>query len=775
MSGWLGRSVPRKEDRRLLAGEGRFLADLAGPGTLHVAFLRSTQARAELARVEAGPARALPGVHMVLTGDDLTGRLPLLHEPHPDFVAATRFAMADPHLPCLASGAVGYVGQPVAAVVADSRHLAEDALELIDVDYAPLDPVVDADRALAATVPLVHPHLTSNEAARIEVRFGDVEAARRAAAAVVTETFRMGRHGGAPLECRGALARLDPITERLELVTSSQIPHQVRAGVCTALGLTEDRVRVSVPDVGGGFGTKANVYAEEVVVAELARRLHREVLWVEDRIEHLTGAAQARDQVHHTRLAVAADGRILSWESDFVIDVGFGSLWTAGIIANTAVHLLGPYRVDDVRITGRAAFTNKALVAQYRGAGRPEACFALERSLDLAARRLGMTGAALRRRNLLTADDMPYPRPIPYRDGVPVAYDGGDHLACQQAAEKMLDTGHLSDLAAAHPGLVLGYGLVNYLEATGRGPWESGRAELTGTGRLLVGAGSASAGQSHETTLAQVAAEVLQVPPQEITVRTGDTDAIAHGIGTFASRSAVLAGSAVYLAARELVDRAEELAAELLGAAEARLDGGKFTAAGTDRTVGWPELAAALAPGGLLEHRQPLACVHRFRPGTVTWTMGTHVAIVGVDRETGLCSVLRYAVAHEGGTEINPMVVAGQVAGGVAQGIGGALLEEFRYTAEGQPQSTTLSDYLLPGTCEVPAVEIRHLPVQTTANPIGVRGVGESGTIAVYAAVAAAVDDAVDRALDRPTPSLTVTATPVRPEDVLAAMSEGRA
>jgi ABC-type nitrate/sulfonate/bicarbonate transport system permease component len=359
---------------------------LAGPATLHAAFVRSTQARAEIVAIDAGAARRMPGVHAVFTGQELAdqvGPLTLLQQPEPGFVAATGLSVADPQLRCLAVDRVDYVGQPVAVVVAESRHLAEDAAEVLEIDYRELPPVTDAAEALAGGE-VVYPELGGNEAGRIRVEFGDVAKAVAEAEVVVTETFRMGRHGAVPLECRGVLASVDPVTERLEVVTSSQIPHQVRKVLCGVLKLTEDEVRVRVPDVGGGFGTKANVYAEEIVLATLARRLRREVMWIEDRAEHLTAAAQGRDQVHHVRLAVAADGRILGWESDFVVDIGAGSSWAAGIIANTAIHLMGPYRIDNVRVRGRAAFTNKAIVAQYRGAGRPEACFALERRASAA-------------------------------------------------------------------------------------------------------------------------------------------------------------------------------------------------------------------------------------------------------------------------------------------------------------------------------------------------------------------------------------------------------
>lgn len=764
---WIGHPVPRAEDDRLLAGRGAFVADLAGPGTLHAAFLRSTQAHALITRVAADEARRLPGVTAVFTGTDLAGEvgdIPMLTVPDPDFAAATGFAMTDPRLPCLAVDRVHYVGQPVAVVLAESRHIAEDALEQIDVRYRPLDAVVDAQAALEPDAPVLYPHLPDNRAASIACRFGDAAGDRARAAVTVEHTYRMGRHGAVPLECRGVLARVDRRRDRLELLTSSQIPHQVRTAICVATGWQTDRLRVAVPDVGGGFGTKANVYSEEIVVAVAAERTGRDVLWIEDRAEHLLGAAQGRDQRHHARLSVDAQGRILAWEDDFVVDVGAGSLWVAGIIANTAIHMAGPYRIPSFDVRGRAAFTNKTIVAQYRGAGRPEACFALERSLDHAARELGISPLEIRRRNVLTSADLPYRVPLPYRDGVPIVYDGADYADCLDACLDLVPDTEVDRIRAAHPELTVGVGVASYIEATGRGPYESGRVALTSAGRFEIAAGSASAGQGQETTLGQVGAQALGVDLARVSVRVGDTDAVTHGIGTFASRSAVLAGSAVHEAAGQLLDRARELAARVLDSTPDKLEHGAdgFTLTGTDQRVTWADLAGELAPGGLLDTEPPLDEQTLFRPPTVTWTMGAHRAVVGVDRDTGQTRVLAYGVAHEGGLEINPMIVDGQVKGGVAQGIGGALLEEYRYADDGQPQSTTFADYLLPGSLDVPEIRVVHRGAHTDRNPLNVRGVGESGTIAVYSAVASAVDDAVGAR------GAGMADTPITPQRVLS-------
>lgn len=766
---YVGSSVPRREDDELLAGQGRFLADLVGAGTLHAVFVRSTHAHALIEELDTTEARSLPGVVAVVSAGDLEaplGPLPTLHEPHPLFADVFEFSMVDAALPCLAGAEVTYVGQPVAVVVANSRRIAEDAAELVTVGYAPLASVTDAEAALDPHSALVHDLLDTNEAARIRCSFGDVDGALEAASVVVADCYRMGRHGAVPLECRGVIARVDARRNRTEVWTSTQIPHLVQRAICAVTGWPRETVRVVAPNVGGGFGTKANVYAEEVVIPLIARRLERDVAWVEDRLEHLTSAAQGRDQVHRCRLAVDSAGVILAWQSDFVVDIGAGSLWTAGILANTAIHLMGPYRLPAFRVSGRAAFTNKALVAQYRGAGRPEACFALERSLDQAARELGLSPAEIRRRNLPGPDEMPYVRPLPYRDGVPIVYDGGDYGACLEACLQMLPESEAKALADDHPQLLVGHGVATYIEATGRGPYECARVTLQPGGSFEVAAGSACAGQGHRTTLAQVAADALDVDLARVCVRNGDTDAVADGIGTFASRSAVVAGNAVHVAATRLRTRARALAARQLGVSVEQVvpvDAG-FATAYRGATLTWGDLAAALGREGSLADEQPLQEIVRYEPRTVTWTMGAHAAVVGVDPDTGLGRVLRYAVAHEGGADIHPGIVEGQVIGGVAQGIGGALLESFGYDADGQPTSGTLAEYLLPAPCDVPTVQVRHLTAPTSANPLGVRGAGESGTIAVYAAIASAIEAATAAQ------GVRVRSTPVDPSMLALAL-----
>jgi carbon-monoxide dehydrogenase large subunit len=741
--GYIGSSVPRREDERMLGGRGRFLADHAA-GAYHVAFVRSSQAHARIVGIDTSRAKQMPGVLGVYVAQDLglaDTPIPTLTTPDPAFTAATSCTLADQRLPILATDRVYYVGHPIVVLVAEDRYRAEDALEAVAVEYEPLPPVTEPIDALDPAAPVIFEHLDSNEAARIEYAFGDPDRAFAAAHCVVENTYRMNRHGAVPLECRGVAAHFDVRRRRVDVLTSTQVPHMVRNAICAVTGWPDEDVKVSVPDVGGGFGTKANVYAEEIVLPVLARHTGHELIWVEDRQEHLVASAQGRDQIHRTRLAVDADARILAWADDFIVDIGAGSLWVAGIVANTAIHLLGPYRVPAVDVKGRAVLTNKTLVAQYRGAGRPEATFALERSLDAAARQLGITTEQIRRRNLLTADDLPYPRPIPYRDGVPIVYDGGDYQACLDSVLTSLPPSDTACCAATHPDHRIGYGLASYLEATGRGPHETARLRLLPSGRFEVTAGAASAGQGHETTLAQVAADALAVSLERVHYVASDTERLPDGVGTFASRSAILAGSAIHQGALELVDLAAARARELLGEAEVRYADGAFHADG--HSIGWDALAAAQRAGGEDEGGGALDVSTVFRVPTVTWTMGVHAVILGVHRRTGVVKVLRYAVSHEGGREINPSIVEGQIIGGVAQGLGGALFEQWSYSSGGEPQSTTFATYHLPLSTDVPRVRVEHLFVDTPSNPIGVRGAGESGTIAVYAAVASAVDDAL--------------------------------
>ena len=757
----VGRSVARTEDLRFLRGEGRYLADLVSDGALHVAFVRSQVPAGTVQRVDTDRAAAIPGVVSTLTGAELAavaGPLPVLHVPNDEFVAATHFRMSPPPVRGLASREVHYVGEPLAAVVATSRALAEDAAEAVVVEIDELEPVLDAEMAIREGARQIHVTTPGNLGASLRFASG----ALPEDAITVEGSYRMGRHSGVPLETRGVVADPDVRHDRVELWTSSQIPFQVHRAICTATGWGADRLRVAVPDVGGGFGPKANIYPEELVVAVLARRLRTRVAWVEDRAEHMVSTAHSRDQLVQARLHVDDAGHILGYEASFVVDLGASNLWLAGVVANSAIHAHGPYRIPAFHIQGYGVLTNKTPTSQYRGAGRPEACFALERSLDAAARRVGIDPLEIRRRNVLRADDLPYELGLPYRDGVPIVFDGGDYGATLDAAAELFPPGVVDDdrRRAEARDRELGIGFAMFIEATGRGPFETARVRLLPDGRAAVHTGAASAGQGHETTLAQVAADALRRPTTDVTVVEGDTSLVADGVGSFASRTAVVAGSAVHEAATRLCRDACDRAARVLGVdrGELRPTAQGFTTG--DRRVSWEDLARAHQRGGELSDLPPLDVTHRFQPPTVTWTAGTHVAVVEVDRALGSVRVVRYGVVDEGGVAINPRIVEGQVKGGVAQGIGGALLEEFRFDDRGFPTSTTFADYLLPSSMDVPTLTVEHRTLRSEANPIGVRGVGESGTIPVYAALASAIDDALAG-------ETHVSATPVTPGRLL--------
>lgn len=763
----IGSNVARVEDPSLLRGEASFVADLIDAGTLHVGFLRSPVAAGRIVRLDLDGALRSPGVIAAIDGDTLSrfaGALPVLHTPDPTFVEATGFGMSVPSVYGLARDRVRFVGEPVAAVVAESRALAEDALERIDLVIDEEEPVVDPRAALDPQSRQVHPETPGNKAAWIRFARGDVTQR----GIVVEGRYRIGRHSGVPLECRGVLGAYDARDDRVHLWTSTQIPFLVRRAVCEALGWSEERLRVAVPEVGGGFGPKANIYHEELVVAFLSRRLRARVAWIEDRTEHLLSSAQSRDQFHRTRLTVDGEGRILAYEDEFLVDIGSHNLWVAGVVANTAIHGHGPYRIPAFDIRGTAVVTNKAPTSQYRGAGRPEACFALERTLDLAAARLGIDPIEVRRRNVLTSSDLPYAVGLPYRDGKPIVFDGHDFGATLETAVRLVTESRKrvdENDAGSEDSNPTGVGYAMFIEATGRGPYETARVRLGADGRIWVHSGAASAGQSHKTTLAQIVAEVLSVDLVDVRVVSGDTDLAPDGIGTFASRTAAVAGPAVHRAAEELAKEIRGRAARLLDCRpeDVTFVDGELRDAPGDRKISWVDLAEAHLRGGVLSTLPFPDVVERFEPDTVTWVAGTHAAVVEVDADIGRTRVVDYVVVDEGGRAIHPRVVEDQIRGGVAQGIGGVLLEEFEFDSNGQPKSVTLAEYLLPTSLDVPDIQVHHITSSSPLNRLGVKGVGESGTIPVYAAVASAVDAAFQW-------SIHMDATPISPPSLLAAL-----
>jgi carbon-monoxide dehydrogenase large subunit len=744
----LGRSVRRVEDPAILRGTARFLDDLDVPDQLHLAVVRTTVAHGRFQVVDLEEARAAPGVVEVVTAADLgphNGPFP-----HPTwFPPSARLREAvDPlmrpeRLWVLAAGRVRYAGEPVAAVVAADPYLAGDGAELVELDYDPLPTVGDVDAAIAPGAELVNPDWGDNLSTHFTVRKGDVEAAFARAAVVVRGRFEMGRQTGAPLEPRGTLAvpGTGPDGDRLTVWSSTQAPHWLRAALVTCTGLEAERIRVVAPHVGGGFGVKSMVYPEELLVALLALRLGRPVKWVESRIEHFQGAIHSRDQRHEIELALDADGRILGLRDHYLVDVGAGNVEGLVVPYNTTAHLQGAYRVPSLELDCRCVVTNKTPLSAYRGAGRPEAVFAMERILDRAAAELGLDPVELRRRNLVGGDEMPYDAGIPYRDGSRLVLDAGDVPASLELAvrEGGYDDWRRRQAELRRAGRYLGIGVGTYVEGTGIGPGELAEVRIEPDGGVLVAVALPSQGQGHATTLAQICAEELTVRLDRVRLVQGDTGVIGEGGGTIASRTAVVVGNAVGAAAANLRDELVRGAAELLEASPDDLE----LRAGRVQVRGAPRRSLALAEvATLVGDGDGLAARGRFTPSGVTFASGAHLAVVEVDPWLGEVTVLRYLVVHDCGVVVNPTIVEAQVAGGVAQGIGGALLEELVYE-DGQLLTGSFMEYLLPRSTGLPDIEVLHLQTPSDRNPLGIKGVGEAGTIGPPAVIAGAVEDAL--------------------------------
>jgi carbon-monoxide dehydrogenase large subunit len=649
----------------------------------------------------------------------------------------------------LARARVRYVGEPVAVVVARDRYTAEDLLDLVDVTYEPLPAVSDVEVALGPGAPRLHDDWPDNVSVAFETAVGDPDRAFASAAVRVGARFRVPRSAGVPVEPRGVLAVPDA-RGGISVWASTQVPHWLQRTLAEAWSAPAHRIRVVAPDVGGGFGTKCSIYPEDVLVPAVARYLRRPVKWIETGREHFQSATHSREQLHDAEIASSDDGVILAVRDRFLLDQGAYTPWGVVQPYNTAGHLLGPYRVPHAAFEVRSVVTNKTPHAPYRGAGRPEAVFVMDRLLDLLARRLRLDPAELRRRNLIRPEELPYDVGLLYRDGNPLVYDTGDFPAAleQALATVEYDRFRAEQAAQRRGGVYRGVGMSAYVEGTGIGPYEGAVVRLDASGQVVVATGACSQGQGHETAFAQIAADALGVDPGDVTVIGGDTREIASGIGTFASRSLVLAGNAVASAAGEVRRRLCRAAAAILEAAEGDLEvegGGVHVRGMPTRAVPFGRLVQAALPtfAGPAAVEGPFeATVYQGAP-TVTYASAVHVAVVEVDVETGAVRLLRYVVAHDCGRVVNPMIVEGQIHGGVAQGIGGGFLEEIRYDAAGQLLSGSLMDYAVPRADELPWIETVHLECPSPRNPLGVKGVGEGGAISPPAALANAVEDAL--------------------------------
>ena len=743
--------VPRNEDARLLTGRARFVDDVQLPGILHVAFVRSEHAHARLIEVDVSAARQRRGVAAVYTFADLGDYgtpAPLLVPPPP--IPGLVFHPCT-HRP-LAKDKVRYVGEPIAMIVAESRYVAEDAVRDVVVDVEPLDAVVGLEKAMAPGAPLVHEHLASNAAAHVVQRKGDYASARAQAGAVISRRFLYDRGAAAALENRCVLADWNPQAEELTIWDTTQAPIPIRNGLAARLGLLESQVRVVAPFVGGGFGPKIMMfYPEELLVPWASMRLARPIKWTEDRQENFYATTQERGQVHDAEMALTRDGRILGVRDSFLFDTGAYDPYGLTIPINTQCTLLGPYDIPNYDSEFTAVFTNKTIVTPVRGAGRQHGVFVSERLLDIAARELGIDRVEIRKRNLLAPDQFPHNHEIMFQDSAPLVYDSGDYLpALEEAASTIGYDELVRDQTRRRSGTRrVGVGIACYVEGTGIGPYEGARVTVEPSGKVRVATGVGTQGQGHYTVFAQIVADVLGVAVADVQVVTGDTREFQWGTGTFASRGAAVAGSACHAAAMLVRDKIVKLAASLLGAeaGDLELADGRVTARGApERTISLADLAARANPlrGAVRPGTEPgLESTAYFGPDRGSTASGVHALIVEVDLETAAVEVKRYVVVHDCGRIINPLLVEGQIHGGVAHGIGNAFYEQLVYDEHGQLLNASFMDYLLPTATDVPTIETAHRVTPSPFNPIGLKGVGEAGCIPTGAAFAQAVEDAL--------------------------------
>ena len=734
----------RKEDEALLQGLGRFVADQKIPRMLEAVFVRSPYAHAGILSLRLEKARQCPGVWGVFAAADLPANARQLPNTgrQPSIQSITDYT--------LAHGEARYVGEAVAVVLAENRYLAEDAAEMVEVDYDPQPVVVALESALHPSAPLVHPQVGSNLIGEKSWEAGDVDAAFAAADFVLQETFKVHRGTSSPIETRGLLAVPEGQGSgsfKLEMIASTQSPYRLRDSLAEMLQIPAREIWVKADCVGGGFGPKSGFYAEDFIVAWLALKSGRPVRWVEDRREHLQCARQERDQIHWVSVAFSNSGKIIGLKDKFLYDVGAYST-TIIIPWTTAYTLAGSYKIPNLRIQMQLAFTHKVPTMTVRGAGRPEAIFVIERVLDRVASKLALEPLEIRRANMVQPQDLPWDTGLTSRDGEKIIYENVDIPEALEKVAAHIKYQRLRKQFAQENGQAKtrrGIGIASYVVTTGRGPYELARARLESDGQVVIYTGACPQGQGHHTSLAQVCARELALTLENVRIFSGDTDKIHEGFGTFASRSAVTAGNAVAAAARALRD---QLAVNLAAAFGQQVDGicwdaGYFTCAG--RKVDFHEAFELVKrydqQAGLGSF--PMEASARFETKGHTYAAGALCAIVEVDVHTGMIKIVKCVAAHEAGMVINPTIVEGQLHGGVAHGIGNALFEKMVYDENGQMLSSTFKDYLLPLSTDVGAIDVLMLETPARGNPLGIKGVGESGAVGVAPAVAAAVEHAL--------------------------------
>ncbi len=765
-----GARVSRLEDPALLAGVGRFVDDVSLPGALSACFVRSPHAHARIRAINTAAALALPGVHAVMTADDLPE--PMRSERIPNLMGNPAIKiMRTQH--ALARDEVCYVGEAVAVVIADSRYIAEDAAALVEVDYDVLAAVSDCRDAVKPDAPRAHSDTDDNVAAVVRMEYGDVDAAFANAAHVFEERMWLHRGGGMALETRGVTASYEPASDMLTVWSSTQTPHIGRRMIADLLGRNLEQLRMIAPDVGGGFGPKAPFYAEEAVIPAAALRLGRPVRWCEDRREHFLSATQERDQHYDMAIAVDRDGRIMGVRGAMLHDTGAFMPWGIIMPYIAATTIPGPYVVPSYRLECTVAITNKVPTTPVRGAGRPQAVFAMERMMDRVARELSLDRAEVRRRNFIQPGQMPYKVGLLFRDGMPLVYHGGDYPLCQAAALARAGYEGFGErqAQARREGRYIGLGIANYVEGTGLGPFEGVTIRVLPNGKVAVATGATNQGQGQRTSLSQIVADQIGCRIEDIVMTMGDTAAISQGVGAFASRQAVNAGSSALLAGQEVRKKIVALAALNLGVPESDidLDDGEAIARGGNRPrLSFGELArlAQGMPGVSFAAGQTPGLEHTayFTAPQASYCNGTHVVEAEVDAMTGGVRLTNYVVAHDSGVVINPLIMDGQVQGGVAQGVGNALFEWMKYDDGAQPLTITFADYLLPTAVEVPSCRIEHIETPNPLNPLGVKGAGEGGTIPAPAAIVSAVENALTAF------GVTFAEAPLTPDRIVSAL-----
>src|SRR5215211_7917766 len=772
---YVGQRVKRTEDPRLIKGLAHYVDDIALPGTLHVAFVRSFYAHAKITSIDTSAALAAPGVIAVYTGKDVAKIGPV-----PCASALPELKVPDHRV--LASDKVYFVGHPIAAIVATDRYAARDAVDLVIVDYEDLPVVTDVEQA-AAGGPVIHEAFGDNIAYKLTAGEGDIDAALAASDHVLKQRVVHQRLAPIAMEPRGVLARYFPGEQELTLWSSTQIPHLMRTQVALMIGIPENKLRVITPEVGGGFGSKLNVYAEEALLAWISMQLNKPVKWIESRRENIQSTIHGRGQVGDVEVAFKNDGTLLGLRYSVFADLGaYHQLLTPAIPTLTGLMLSGAYKIPAIQMNITGCFTNKMATDAYRGAGRPEATYVVERALDLVAAELGVDPAEVRRKNF------PSPSEFPFHTATGLDYDSGDYETALNKAQGIVGYATLREeqRKARDEGRLIGIGVSTYVEICALGPsqampaggWESATVRIEPTGKVTVMTGASPHGQGQETSFAQIAADELGVNLNDVTVIHGDTGIVQYGIGTFGSRATAVGGTAVYVAIQKLKEKAHKIATHMLKSDASRVsfEGGKYSlekAAAAAATIGTsdPVVPVAEAPAAALPEPQTegkssltiqeialaahlakelppdtepgLSATYFFEPKNFTFPFGTHIAVVEIDRDTGDIKFLRYVAVDDCGRVINPMLVDGQVHGGIVQSIGQAMYEEVVYDEQGQLVTGTLMDYALPRASHIPEFELDRTETPSPVNPLGVKGVGEAGTIGATPAIVGAIVDAL--------------------------------